>query len=74
MEWGWIYAAYGKVSNADKISVRKLERKRQCGKRGRLEEGCFKTDPELNWYDSAICVTVVQDSAICVTVVQDRAL
>jgi hypothetical protein len=44
---GLICAAYGKASDADKISVRKLERKRQSRGRGRLWEGSFKPDPEL---------------------------
>ena len=47
MKCGWICAAYGKASNADKISVRKLERKRLSGGRRRLWEDSFKTDPEL---------------------------
>jgi len=51
MQWGWICAAYGKASNADQISVRKLERKRECGGRRSLWEDSFKTDPKL-------CVTV----------------
>jgi hypothetical protein len=33
MKWGWICVAFGKGSNAEKISVRKLERKRQSGGR-----------------------------------------
>jgi hypothetical protein len=47
MKCGWICAAYGKASNTDKISIRKLERKRQSGGSSRLLEGSFKTDPEL---------------------------
>jgi len=42
-----ICAAYGKASNADKISVRKLDRKRESGGRRRLFEDFFKTDREL---------------------------
>jgi hypothetical protein len=47
MKCGWICAAYGKASNADKISIRKLERKIQSGGSRRLYEDSFKTDPEL---------------------------
>jgi len=47
MKWGCVCAAYGKASNGDQISVRKLERKRECVGRRRLWEESFKTDPEL---------------------------
>jgi hypothetical protein len=42
-----ICTAHGKASNADKMSTRKLESKRQPGGRMRLCEDSFKTDPEL---------------------------
>jgi hypothetical protein len=44
---GLICAAYGKTSDADKISVRKLERKRQSRGRKCLLEDSFKTDPKM---------------------------
>jgi hypothetical protein len=53
----------GRLVMQTKFRSEKLERKRQCGNRGLLEEGYFKTDPELGvtvgsvllWYRTGRC-------------------